>query len=362
MTAPMRFDNVGDFVKTLLPFFERDNYVDISVSRVNYPGIALLFKGKLGGDSKEQLHGQNASFNRKGVASGGSYTWMVKVGANDNFGWTSMWEPDPIVGTGDMFQQATVPFAFFRDAWPMDAREPIWDKGKEAIIDVLKARDYDCQLNVAEKIETAFWTAPTDSNTKQMLGLPFWIQKDTSTTGAFKGGNPTGFSAGAAGLSSTTYPNWQNWAGSYVNVQADDLITGLSKAMFNTNFNAPAAYPDLLEKLTRVLFTTFSTYEGCRRLYEQRNDNLGYELIAGDRRIVVASAPMLPVAYLTDNDTKNPVYGVDTGSVGVVVNPGWDMKRSVHNTNTHTVMNTWIDGQVQLVFHNRRSSFVLSQA
>jgi hypothetical protein len=38
------------------------------------------------------------------------------------------------------------------------------------------------------------------------MGIPFWMQKDASTTpdGAFNGGNPTGWSSGAGGIDSTT--------------------------------------------------------------------------------------------------------------------------------------------------------------
>ncbi len=61
---------------------------------------------------------------------------------------------------------------------------------------------------MAELTEENMGTAPLSPQDKRPMGIPFWLQKDPTTTpdGAFNGGNPSGFPAGCAGLDSNLYP------------------------------------------------------------------------------------------------------------------------------------------------------------
>jgi hypothetical protein len=193
------------------------------------------------------------------------------------------------------------------------------------------------------------------------------MQKDASTTpeGGFNGGNPTGFSSGAAGVSSTTYPRWRNWTFGYSQVTTDDLVRKVKKALAFTHFQAPVPHPELgFGKSDYTIYTTYRVQEPLERLAESRNDNLGKDVARYMNSVTIGGVPVKWVPYLEANDTSDPLYGVNWKVFRPFVKKGANMRRNPPKpaARQHTVREVHIDNWMNYICYNRRMLFVGSQA
>jgi hypothetical protein len=216
---------------------------------------------------------------------------------------------------------------------------------------------------MAELQEELFWNAPTGTTDLRPMGIPFWIQ-GSATTG-FNGGNPTGYSAGCAGISSVDYPKWRNYTDTFSQVTTDDFVKKVKKALWSTNFQAPVPHPELgFGKSDYTMYTTYSVTETCERLAETRNDNLGSDLAKYIGVVTIGGVPLKAVPYLTTNDTTDPVYGVNWKTLRPYVKKGCSMRRSPPKPAPlqHNVRNVFIDNWMNWVCINRRANFKLYRA
>jgi hypothetical protein len=228
-------------------------------------------------------------------------------------------------------------------------------------------RDHDAMSDMAELNEENLWSAPVDGEDTRPMGIPFWLQKDATTTvgGGFNGGNPSGFAGGCAGVSSTTYPRWRNWTFGYAAVTPDDLVKKIKKALAFTNFQAPVPHPELaFGKSDYNIFTTYRVQEEMERLAETRNDNLGKDLAKYLNTVTVGGVPVKWVPYLEANDTSDPIYGVNWRTFRPFVKKGANMRRNPPKeaARQHTVREVHIDNWMNYICVNRRLNFVGSKS
>ena len=228
-------------------------------------------------------------------------------------------------------------------------------------------RELDAMNSMAELNEENLWSAPTGPNDNRPWGIPYWIQKDASTTpgGGFNGGNPTGFSGGAGGIDSSLYPKWKNWTFGYTNVTTDDLIKKVKKALRYCKFMPPHKFPETgFGDFKFEMFTVYDVLEKCERLAEQRNDNLGVDLAKYMGAVMIGGFPMRWVPYLTDNDSTNPIYGINWKVFRPFVKKGCMNRRHPPKpaANQHNVREVHIDTVMNYLVTNRRSTFVGSVA
>lgn len=341
-------DQVDDFVNLTLSVFKRYKWTDISLEHQEYISSSLIDEKKV-------------------VESGGKdISFRLKTKNTGNARNTGLFAQD-VTKVEDVTIAAAVPWAMQTTNFSYDIYEDLFQSDRETIIKELQIRDHDAMSDVAELNEENLWSAPTGTTDTRPMGIPFWLQKDATTTpgGAFNGGNPSGFTAGAAGVSSTTYPRWRNWAFGYSNVTPDDMVPKVKKALAFTHFIAPVPHPELgFGKSQYTVFTTYRVVEPMERLAESRNDNLGGDLARYLGTVTIGGVPCKWVPYLEANDTSDPLYGVNWGVFRPYVKKGANMRRNAPKeaARQHTVREVHVDNWMNYICYNRRMCFVGSKA
>jgi len=332
-------DQIDDFVNLTQPLYKRYKWTDISLEHQEYISSTLIDEKKV-------------------VEQGGpTVSFRLKTKNTGNARNTGMYAQD-VTLVEDVTISASVPWAMQTTNYSYDIYEDLFQSDRETIIRELQIRDHDAMSDMAELNEENLWNEPTDSSDTRPMGIPFWLQK--STTEGFSGGNPSGFSDGCAGVSSTTYPRWRNWTFTYSSVSPDDLIVHLKKAIAFTTFVAPVPHPELgFGKSNYTIFTTYRVSEPMERMAESRNDNLRGDLARYLNQVTVGGVPVRWVPYLESNDTTDPLYGVNWKSFRPYVKSSANMRRNPPKqaARQHTVREVHIDNWMQYICYNRRLNF-----
>ena len=342
-------DQVDDFVNLTQPHFKRYQWTDISLEHQEYVSSTLITDKKV-----MEQGGPYVSFRLK----------TRNTGTSRN---TGLYAAD-ITRVEDVTVSAQVPWTMQTTNYSYDIYEDLFQSDRETIIRELQIRDHDAMSDMAELNEENLWSAPTGTSDTRPMGIPFWMQKDASTTpgGAFNGGNPSGFTAGRANVSSSTYPRWRNWTFGYTNVAPDDLITKIKKSLAFTSFQAPVPHPQLGfgGGANFMIYTTYTVQEQMERLAESRNDNLGKDLAKYMNTVTVGGVPVKWVPYLNSNDSSNPLYGVNWKVFRPFVKTGANMRRNPPKQAPmqHTVRNVHVDNWMNYVCYDLRKTWVGSQA
>ena len=341
-------DQIDDFVTLTLPSFKRNKWTDLSLEHQEYVSAQLLTE-----KSVQEQGGTSISFRLKTRNTGNARN-------------TGMYAQD-VTNVEDVTISASVNWAMQTTNFSYDIYEDLFQSDRETIIRELVIRDHDAMSDMAELNEENFWSAPTGTTDTRPMGIPFWLQKDASTTaeGAFNGGNPSGFSAGAAGVDSATYPRWRNWTFGYTQVDQDDLVRKVKKSLAFTAFQAPVPHPELAFGEAKFnIYTTYRVQEPLERLAEKRNDNLGSDLAKYMNTVLIGGVPVKWVPYLEANDTSDPLYGVNWKVFRPFVKTSCNMRRSPPKiaARQHTVREVHIDNAMNYINYNRRMTWVGSKA
>lgn len=337
-------DVLDDFVTLTLSNFKRRKWTDISMEFTEYVSANLIDKYKVrergGKDIAFRLQYRNTGMARN----------------------TGMYAQNAMV-VEDLMTSGTVPWTMQETGFGYDIYEDVFQSDRETIINELVIRDHSAMNDIAILNEENLWTAPTSSTNRRPMGIPFWLQKDASTTveGDYNGGNPTGWSGGAAGIDSTTYTNWRNWTFGYTTASTNDLVRKVKKALVFTRFMPPHPHPELgYRKADYAVFTTYRVLEPLQRLAESRNDNLGADLARYMNEILIGGVPIRYVPYLEENDTDDPLYGVNFRYFTPYVKANASMRRNPPRISPHqrTVREVWIDNWMQYICTNRRTQWV----
>jgi hypothetical protein len=139
------------------------------------------------------------------------------------------------------------------------------------------------------------------------------------------------------------------------------MIKKVKDSIYNTNFVAPAPHPDIAYgKADRTIYTTRAVQEPLERLAENRNENLGSDVARYYQTVTIAGIPVKAVFYLDNNDTSNPLYGVNWKVFRPYVKRGWNMKRTVVTPGRpqHLVTTVHYDTMMNYVCFDLRQCFV----
>lgn len=345
---PLTPEQLADFTYATISNFKRNKWTDISLEHTEYVSSTLIDEYKVDEQGGDQIKFDIQTKNTGTARNTGLY-------AQNN------------TSTEDVLTQGAIPWTFQDVSWSYDLREDAFQSDRERIIRLLMVREHAALNNLAELHEQNLWTAPTSTSQKRPMGIPFWLQKDATTTvdGGFNGGDPSGFTAGAAGVATATYPKWKNWTFGYTNVTTDDLIRKIKKAMFRTNFKAPVPHPELaFGKADYNIFTTYRVVEPMERLAESRNDNLGKDLAKYVGMVTIGGVPNKAVPYLEENDSSDPLYGVNFKYFRPCVKTGWDMRRRKPKEapKQNNVFDVFIDHAMNYYCYNRRAQWVGSKS
>jgi hypothetical protein len=209
----------------------------------------------------------------------------------------------------------------------IDSTEEEFQSSDEVqIVSILKERIHGSKNDFVEGFEPLVWTSPASSTEKRPLGIPSYVVKSTSTGGSFAGGNPSGFSSGVAGIDSSTYTTYRNWAGGYSQVTPEDLIHKMRLAMENTSFDPPFKAPSAATADKRVIFTTTASKIAVQELLTKQNDNLGGDAMPYATTAMIKSVMTVKVPYLDDNVSDEPFYGINFSTLRPVYKTGHKMK------------------------------------
>ncbi len=342
-------DQVSDFVNLTLSNFKTNKWTDISLEHTHYVSADLVTEKKV-----EERGGKDISFRLQTRNTGNARN-------------SGLYQQDQ-TSVEDVTVSASVPWAMQTVNYSYDIYEDLFQSDRETIVRELLVREHDAMNSMAELNEENLWSAPSGTSDTRPMGIPFWLQKDATTTvdGAFNGGNPSGFSAGCAGLSSTDYPKWKNWTFGYTSATSDDLVRKVKAAITKTSFVPPVPHPTLgfSKDMNYVIYTTYRVTEPLERLAESRNDNLGADVARYMNSVLIGGVPLKYVPYLEANDTSDPLYGVNWQVFRPFVKKGCNMRRNPPKqaARQHTVREVHIDNWMNYICYDRRKCFVGSKS
>ena len=343
----LQAEEIQDIVNMVKDAEDRNTYTLLTTELQNYPAMKQLFKAK----GRSEKGGEQLSFN-------------AMVASNESAQTTSLFaEID--VSQADLFTKGRVPWRHITNFYAFDEREPEINSRPDDLVDIVKGRRTDCFVDLAVKFEPWFWEAPTGSEAsddKPPFGIKYWCPiVNTTEAGAFQGGNPSGFSGGAAGLPVATYPKWQNWSARYTAVSEDDFIAGLELAVWKCNFKNPVPIPGSVGT-NYGFYTTYDTFKKLRVVARNRNDDLGFDLATTGPTYM--GTEIVAVPYLEENEaTADPFYGIDWSVFKPTFLRGEWMNENtvIHPGKQHRTVVTFVDSSLNIECKNRRKLFVLSK-
>ena len=350
--ASLNLDGLRDFVEATLKKYKRKAWVDISLPLQMYYFSKRLFKDKT----------------KKPEMSGPQCEWKLRIANQGNFKVTGLFAVDT-TNRINVLTHADQPWAMTTTNYIYDLKEPAFQGGPETIIRYMDVNEQGLMNDFFAGMETLVWTAPNSvsQNPRPLSGIPFWLQK-SATTG-FNGGDPTGFPAGAGGISVANYPNWSNYTAAYSQVSRDDAVEKIINAMDFCYFEAPVDFAQLAGgQPDWGLYTTHPFLATCRKILQSQNDDLGDDVAAHSGKVYIRGTPVDWVPALNNSqspayDSSNPVYGVNWRTFEYMYQAGWSQVKHppFRVANQHTVYMRCMDDTGQLICYDRRQNFVVYQ-
>ena len=237
----------------------------------------------------------------------------------------------------------------------------------DALYDLMASRRVSEQVGAMEdELEPKVWTAPTDEADAEdnPMGIPFWVQKNKTTgiTGGWNGGDPSGFTNGAGGITVASAPGWNNYTGAYTAISNEDLIKILRRAMYKLRFKAPGILGKDIpkERMNTHLLMGLEMQLDLVDVAKNNNDRLGWDLGKGDMETKFYGHGLEIVPYL-DNDTDNPIYLIDYNTLFPITLKGdrfRESKPKIDDKN-HNCYVVFTDLTYQYVCTNRKRNGVI---
>ena len=344
-------NQLDDFVANTLPFFHKNRWKDISLDQQDYIFASRTFEG-----GKIPVRGGQYLQEQIQVRNTGTFEYTGLYGVAD-------------AKVVDLIKTSTMDWSMNRVHWIYDIYENDFQSGPETILRTIQVRQHSMYNDYFEGMEAALWGAPTSStqDPKVPAGIPFWVQKSASAKPfGFNGGNPSGFSAGAGGLNSDTYPNWKNGTFRYDALSQDDALSKWAEACHKCYFKAPRSYAELDGGKPRYSFyTTYPVLEQLHKLMTASNDNLGNDVGKYRDTALFKGVPVVWVPALTNSsssvvDTSNPIYGIDWSVIKYYYKQGADRKLHAPITpeSQPSVRKVYMDSWGNFICTNRRALFV----
>lgn len=339
--AVIQAENVLDFVADTLKDLGKPKFTDISSNLQRHTAMKnLLRKNRVVLES-----GQGIQFNVLVAQSNAARN--VALAESDNVNLV-----DGMVQASTVWRNSQTSYMIIEQLMAMN-REPA------RIVDYVKQQRIMALISLAELMEANFWGAPSATDSKTPLGLPYWVTKNA--TKGFNGGILTGYTT-VAGLSNVTYPNWANWTAPYTAVSRDDFIRQAREAATKTDFMPPVdGIPTPNTGDEYGFYTNYAVLQPLEEALESQNDNLGMDIAKMDGKVLFRRVPATWVPWL-ERDTTNPFYGINWGWFKTYILRGWWMKETAipHTPGQHTVASQFIDMTYNFVSKNRRCHMVLS--
>lgn len=268
----------------------------------------------------------------------------IQVSSNEAASHVGMFATDT-VNVSDVMQTITVPWRHTTTNYAFERREIAMNRTPERIVELLKIRRKDAMGHLAEVMETAGWGKPTTSSDNTTpFGIKMWIVNNTST--GFNGGNPSGFTSGAGGLSSSTYPNWSNYTAQFANITKNDAVTKMRRAFRFIHFKNPVTIPTYDRGAPRYgIYMDYPTLAALETLAENQNDMLGNDIASKDGKTVFRGVEMNWVPQLDTDSLTTPIYFINWSVISPVFLRGEYLNESkpTNPSDQHTTFKVHID-------------------
>lgn len=338
----LQFSDIADAVLlTQENLVKRDAFLDLQTDIVDHVAVREMWQ------------------NRKKTFNGGDvWRWQAQTDHNHSAKVVTLYESDGSAFTDTMIQ-CEVSARHVNAHYIYDQHEPDFQRGGHAIADLVKTRYTGMMVSFYELLEQILWTKPaTSADTKTPYGIQYWITK--GATEGFTGLDPTGFSAGRGGKSSSNYPRWANWASPYESITKEDLIRKMRKGHRQTQFRSPVSHaqPEL-GGMGNGIYTNDKVIGLLEEELEKQNMNLGNDVASKDGKTLFKGTPVVFAPYL-DNDTENPVYMLDWKWLQVGVMAGWENNLSdpYMVPGMHNVYRVDLDASLNMICTNLRRQSV----
>jgi len=338
--ATLQLNGIQDVVYSTLSELGEGKWTDLSAAIQRYVVLSKITKQS-----------------RIVIGSGRDIQFDLLMDDNNSARFVGLFENDRVDVPNGLIQ-GSIPFRNLTANYAFERREILANRGKRQIVDLMKVRRHMAMMAIARKMEDAFWRVPSSTNETDPYGVPYWIVKNA--TAGFTGTVPSGYTT-VAGINPTTYPRWRNYAAPYTAVTKEDLIAAWWKASTLTDFEPPVQGPTFNTGDMYGYYTTYTVYAGLKTLLESQNEDLGYDLDSMQGRPVFGGVPVTWVPQL-DDDTTNPVYGINWGEFKTaILGNEWMLETQIPiQPGQHTVAAVHIDASFNYLTRNRRRHFVLS--
>ena len=275
----------------------------------------------------------------------------------------------------DVLKKMKINFTLLTDGIAHSKGELEDNRGEERINNIIRPRRRAMYLRVAETQEEVWFQTPDASDDLTPWGLKYWIVKNATT--GFNGGYPSGFTR-IGNINLTEVPNFKNYTAQYTAISKSDLILKMKRAHRATKFRAPrkdAGFKGDAMPRKRIYLANEDVLEGVETIAEGQNENLGNDMapkvagagrfglrVDGDGEVLFKSNPFV-YAELLNDDTSDPVYGLDMSTIHMLVKAGSNMDLSDFRVapNQSRVFKAVLYHRYQSIMDNRRNNFVISK-
>jgi hypothetical protein len=296
---------------------------------------------------------------QKKFSGGHPWEFMAQIDHNHSARTVGLFEDDGLSLTDTMIQGVVEP-RHLNASYIYDQREQAFNRGAAAIADLVYTRYVGMMVSFYELLEEILWGKPDDSaDVKTPFGISYWVTR--SATGGFCGGDPVGFAAGRAGISTTTQPRWANWSDDYAAISKEDLLDKMRQAHMETRFRSPVSHPQPdLGAMRNGIYANGKTVRALELLCEEQNMNLGMDLASTGGRALFKGTPITYAPFL-DDDSEDPVYMLDWKWMAVGVLEGWEkqLSKPMPVPNKSKVRRVDLDATLQMVCTSLRHQAVL---
>ncbi len=284
---------------------------------------------------------------------------------NHSFRFVGLGEPD-VVDIPNVMTTGIVPWRHATWNWAIERREIAMNRTPRKIVDLAKTRRIASFGSAIIGWEQALWRLPAVTDLKSLYGIPYWIVKSntaatTANADGFNGLVPSGYTT-VAGVSSTTFPRWANYATQYTLVTKDDFIRKARRMAVYTDF-APLVEDMPVYNTGDDLgfYTNYALLGALEEALEAQNDDLGDDIASMEGKVQFRRVGVGFVKEL-DKDTTNPFYQINWGEMKTMGLRGeWMHETSIPITpGQHTMSATHTDCSCNTFCRNRRRQGVLA--
>jgi len=339
----LAFSQIDDAVLlTQNNFIKRGAFTDLQTDLADHVAVREMWQG------------------RKKVFTGGeNWEFETQMDHNHSARTVGLFESDSSALTDTMVKGEVDP-RHLNAHYIYDLREKDFQRGGVAIVDLVRTRYVGMMVSLFELLEEILWGKPDDStDVKTPFGLAYWLTRNATT--GFTGGNPSGFTAGKAGIDADTYSRWKNWSAQYSAVSKVDLIRSMRKAHRETRFRSPVSHAQpSLGGMRNGIYLPGDTLGLLEEAVEDQNMSLGNDIASKDGRVSFKSTPLTYAPYL-DNDSAEPVYMIDWKWMAIGVMAGWEnnLTAPYRVADKHNVRRVDLDASLNMVCTDLRRHAVM---